>query len=176
MKKLTAIFVMLFMIVACTPKSEVVYQNTKDGVVFILNKQNDQSGLGTGFFIEENLIVTNYHVVKDSKNVTITVNNSNYQWSSTVVSFSEQHDIALVKIDDWDNFNSKEKWKSLTITDSSQVKVGETVYAIGHPWGLNWTFSKGILSIKSVLCLMLLLFCFFRLMQRFIRETLAVLF
>ena len=149
MKKLTAIFVMLFMVVACTPKTEVVFENVKDGVVFVLNKHNEQSGLGTGFFIEENLIVTNYHVVKDSKNVTINVSDSNYEWKATVISFSEDHDIALLKVDEWDNFTAKEKWRVLGLTDSTQAKVGETVYALGHPWGLSWTFSQGILSQKD---------------------------
>jgi S1-C subfamily serine protease len=149
MKKITAIFIMLFMVVACTPRTEVVYDNVKDGVVFIQNKHNEQSGLGTGFFIEENLIITNYHVVKDSKNINIFIQDSNYEWKATVVSHSEQHDIALVKIDDWDKFVSKEKWKVLEFTDSTQAQVGETVYALGHPWGLGWTFSQGILSKKD---------------------------
>jgi len=149
MKKITAIFIMLFMVVACTPRTEVVYDNVKDGVVFIQNKHNEQSGLGTGFFIEENLIITNYHVVKDSKNISIFIQDSNYEWKATVVSHSEQHDIALVKIDDWDKFVSKEKWKVLEFTDSTQAQVGETVYALGHPWGLGWTFSQGILSKKD---------------------------
>jgi len=149
MKKITAIFIMLFMVVACTPRTEVVYDNVKDGVVFIQNKHNEKSGLGTGFFIEENLIITNYHVVKDGKNISIFIQDSNYEWKATVVSHSEQHDIALVKIDDWDKFVSKEKWKVLEFTDSTQAQVGETVYALGHPWGLSWTFSQGILSKKD---------------------------
>jgi len=149
MKKITAIFIMLFMVVACTPRTEVVYDNVKDGVVFIQNKHNEQSGLGTGFFIEENLIITNYHVVAESKNINIFIQDSNYEWKATVVSHSEQHDIALVKIDDWDKFVSKEKWKVLEFTDSTQAQVGETVYALGHPWGLGWTFSQGILSKKD---------------------------
>jgi S1-C subfamily serine protease len=149
MKKITAIFIMLFMVVACTPRTEVVYDNVKDGVVFVQNKQNENSGLGTGFFIEENLIITNYHVVADSKNLSIFIQDSNYEWKATVVSHSEQHDIALVKIDDWDKFVSKEKWKVLEFTDSTQAQVGETVYALGHPWGLGWTFSQGILSKKD---------------------------
>ena len=140
---------MLFMVVACTPRTEVVYDNVKDGVVFIQNKHNEQSGLGTGFFIEENLIITNYHVVAESKNINIFIQDSNYEWKATVVSHSEQHDIALVKIDDWDKFVSKEKWKVLEFTDSTQAQVGETVYALGHPWGLGWTFSQGILSKKD---------------------------
>ena len=149
MKKITAIFIMLFMIVACTPRTEVIYENVKDGVVFIQNKQNEQSGLGTGFFVEENLIITNYHVVKDGKNISIHIQDSNQEWKATVVSYSEEHDIALVKIVDWDKFVSKEKWKVLEFTDSTQAQVGETVYALGHPWGLGWTFSQGILSKKD---------------------------
>lgn len=150
MGKITAILIMLFTIVSCAPKTEIVYQNIEDGVVFVVNKKDDKSGgIGTGFFIEENLIVTNYHVVKDSTDLKIQTKDSNHEWKATVISYSEDHDIALVKIDDWNKFITREKWKFLQFTPSEHSMVGETVYTLGHPWGLVWTFSKGILSHKD---------------------------
>jgi len=147
MQKLSAILIMLFMIVGCTHKTEDIYLNVKDGVILIQNIQNEQNGgMGTGFFIEENLIVTNYHVVENSNTLNIYIQNSNHIWEASLVSYSKDHDIALIKIKDWDNFISKEKWKTLEFADSSKVRVGETVYSLGHPWGLNWTFSQGIVS------------------------------
>lgn len=138
------------MIVGCTHKSEDIYSDVKDGVVLIHRAQNEQnSDLGTGFFIDENLIVTNYHVVMGNSIINILIQDSNYVWNATVLSYSIDHDIALLSIDDWDNFSSKEKWKVLEFTNSKTAKVGEKVYALGHPWGLSWTFSSGILSKKD---------------------------
>ena len=150
MQKLSAILIMLFIVVGCAHKPENMYADVKDGVVLIQSTQNEQNGeLGAGFFIEENLIITNYHVVIGNKIINISIQDSNYVWKTTVLSYSEEHDIALLSIDDWDNFSSKEKWKVLEFVSSKTAKVGEEVYAFGHPWGLSWTFSSGILSKKD---------------------------
>jgi len=148
MKKITAI-IMLFMIVACTPSSEIVYKNVENGVVFIANEKDDNGNIGTGFFIDKNLIMTNYHVVADGNKIIIRMKDSNFLWEAKVLSYSEDHDIALLEIKEWDKFTSKESWKPLQFFDSRLLNVGEPVHALGHPWGLAWTFSSGVLSAKD---------------------------
>lgn len=98
-------------------------------------------GAGTGFFIENNTIITNYHVVEDSTNITVTFENDIKEYKTSIIAYDKLTDIALIKIDD--EFNRKIKPLKWAV---SQVVPGEDVWAIGHPYGLTFSISKGIVS------------------------------
>lgn len=137
-------------------------KDTEQGVVFIeavgLNdngmplKQRNGSAvaqLGAGFFIDSNLIATNYHVVQapgSSIRIRISTKDNAKEYDATLVSFDELADIALLRITDWNDFNSRIKWRILSFGNSLDLEQGDDVWAIGHPDAVRFTVTKGIIS------------------------------
>jgi S1-C subfamily serine protease len=107
----------------------------------------DNSGHGSGFFIsEDGLIVTNYHVVKNSKKVNIILSN-NLSFVGDVIRTDINNDLALVKI-------SGNGFKPFLLSESEDNnQIGAEVYAIGTPNDkkLSQTVSKGIVSGNRLL-------------------------
>lgn len=114
----------------------VVYDSAADVI-------SDPISQGSGIVIDsKGYIVTNSHVVNNSakNSIKIVLNNSE-EVSGKVVGYDTRTDIAVIKCDRTD-------LTCATLGDSSQVKVGETAYALGNPLGLNFagTFTRGIVS------------------------------
>ena len=104
-----------------------------------------QEGQGSGFILDKaGHVLTNYHVVAGA-NRGIEVKLSNKRsFKATVVGTDKVHDLALLKID-------APNLQPVTLADSSQIAVGEKVYAIGNPFGLSGTMTQGIISsIRSI--------------------------
>ena len=98
-----------------------------------------RSGLGTGFIISaDGYVCTNYHVVAGVDKVKVKVDQVSYD--ATVVGSDERTDLALLKI------NSKEKLEPVYFGNSDAVKVGDWAIAIGNPFGLDRTFTVGVIS------------------------------
>jgi serine protease Do len=96
-------------------------------------------GLGSGFIIsEDGYVCTNHHVVAGVDSVTVGINEKNYK--AVVVGSDERTDIALLKI------NSSQKLKPVYLGDSDKVQVGDWAIAIGNPFGLDRTFTTGVVS------------------------------
>jgi putative serine protease PepD len=114
-----------------------VYAATHRGVV----KITTGSGLGTGFVLDKSGdILTNDHVVDGSSRVNVSFD-SNTTRSARVVGTDATDDLAIVKIDP-----SGLSLRPLGLADSNTAKVGDTVYAIGNPFGYTNSFSEGIVS------------------------------
>ena len=98
-------------------------------------------GTGSGFVWDENgYVVTNYHVIKDASSASIRFNDGkNYQ--ASLVGISQEHDLAVLKIASF-----LDKKKPRKIGTSHDIKVGEKVFAIGNPFGLDYTLTSGIIS------------------------------
>jgi serine protease Do len=100
---------------------------------------------GSGFVItQDGYIVTNYHVIEDAaadSSVTITVSFHNGDsYTATLVGGEQDNDVAVLKID-------ATGLQTVTLGDSSQLAVGQTVMAIGNPLGeLTYTLTDGIVS------------------------------
>src|SRR5215470_5512664 len=98
-----------------------------------------QEGQGSGFVIDrEGHILTNYHVIADARQVEVTMHNRK-KFRATVIGTDPAHDLAVIKIDA----------PSLTpavLGDSHNLQVGQKVYAIGNPFGLAGTMTRGIVS------------------------------
>lgn len=123
--------------------------NKTDAVVLIVtdNRQNqDVSSIGAGFFIGTNLIVTNAHVVDDADTISVQSYNNQYTFKATVVARNYTTDIALVKIDNWTDYTNVNSYKILNLVSSRDLGLGDDVWSVGHPWGLYWTISHGIVS------------------------------
>ena len=103
-----------------------------------------QEGQGSGFVIDkEGHILTNYHVIADARQVEVTMHNRK-KYRATVIGTDPTHDLAVIQIEA----------PSLTpavLGDSRNLQVGQKVYAIGNPFGLAGTMTRGIVSsIRSV--------------------------
>lgn len=99
----------------------------------------ETSGLGSGYIISPNgEIVTNNHVVSGAKKITVTLSDGN-EYEATIIGTDPSSDIALIKI-------NGENLPYLTFGDSSTLKVGQTVIAIGNPYGLDHTVTTGVIS------------------------------
>ncbi len=98
-----------------------------------------RTGLGTGFILSsDGYICTNHHVVNGVDSIIVTLNEKSYK--ARLVGSDEVIDIALLKID------SNEQFKPVYFGDSETVKVGDWAIAIGNPFGLEHTFTVGVIS------------------------------
>lgn len=128
------------------PQQEMIARDIK-GVVIVINEQNTgNTGLGTGFFIDENTIITNQHVVENTKTVKIKTGNNEKLYEGFVLGSDEIADVAVVRLKDWNDFRSNVRYSILKVDESRSLRVGEKVFSIGHPWGLEYTVSEGIVS------------------------------
>lgn len=111
----------------------------------VLIKVDCDGGLGisqgSGFFVSQNLIATNRHVVECGAKGVIKLNDQRPQYpiTSIYVADDSAHDLALIKVDG-------AATKSLPLGKSQNITIGKTVYVAGNPRGLEGTFSSGIIS------------------------------
>ena len=107
-------------------------------------------GTGSGFvWDQDGHIVTNFHVVQEGDRANVTLNDGS-TYPATIVGTTPDKDIAVLKID-----APPQKLLPLPIGQSSNLKVGQKVLAIGNPFGLDQTLTTGVISglgreIKSV--------------------------
>ncbi len=102
-------------------------------------KTQKRTGLGTGFIIsEDGFICTNYHVVAGVEKVKVKIDKTSYD--ASIIGFDERTDLALLKI------NAKDKLTPVYFGNSDTVSVGDWAIAIGNPFGLDRTFTVGIIS------------------------------
>ncbi len=118
-----------------------LYERVMPGVV-ALQVVGDQGGsLGSGFvFDAQGHIVTNYHVIEGARQVEVDFT-SGYKTYGTVIGTDLDSDLAVVKVD-----APASELSPLPLGDSSALKVGQTVVAIGNPFGLSGTMTTGIIS------------------------------
>jgi S1-C subfamily serine protease len=137
-----------------------IYQKYQDSVVFIATErtvkvqpdpfmqhffggrtplEQRQQGMGTGFVIsEDGYVCTNHHVVAGFDRVRVRISNKEYD--AKIVGSDALTDIALLKIDGVTGL------KPVQMGDSSKVQVGDWAIAIGNPFGLDRTFTVGVIS------------------------------
>ena len=99
-----------------------------------------QQGQGSGFILDKaGHILTNFHVVEGAnRGVEVQLSNK-HRYSAKVVGTDKQHDLALLQID-------ASNLQPVTLADSSELSVGQKVFAIGNPFGLAGTMTRGIIS------------------------------
>ena len=118
-----------------------LYNRVSPGVVSIQVVSSAGSALGSGFVVDKaGHIVTNYHVVEDAASLEVDFM-SGLKVYAELVGVDLDSDIAVLKVD-----VPEDELYPLTIGDSSQVNVGQTVVAIGNPYGLSGTMTVGIVS------------------------------
>ena len=100
-----------------------------------------REGAGSGSIIDTaGHILTNHHVIRDSTRLEVTLSDES-KWPARFVGADPDNDLAVIKID-----VPKEKLRVIPMGDSSKLKVGQKVLAIGNPFGLGQTLTTGIIS------------------------------
>ena len=130
-------------VASTTPSATQIYERDSRGVVAIKVVTAEGEDEGTGIVLNDRgLILTNDHVVKGARSITIDASgSSNRTRGATLVGEEANKDLALIRVNP-----AGLGLKPLTLASSSSVQVGDTVYAIGTPYGLEETFTKGIVS------------------------------
>ncbi|HVP55969.1 MAG TPA: trypsin-like peptidase domain-containing protein [Candidatus Eisenbacteria bacterium] len=98
-----------------------------------------QEGQGSGFLIDKDgHILTNYHVIANAREVEVTLYNKK-KYKATVIGRDRAHDLAVIQI-------KAPGLTPATLGDSKALQVGQKVFAIGNPFGLSGTMTRGIIS------------------------------
>ena len=129
-----------------------VYDKTNRGVVNISTKATrdqvwflgtqTEEGSGSGWVLDqEGHIVTNHHVISGSDVVSVTLSASSDAFPARIVGIDPQNDLAVLKID-----APKELLFPVQIGESRSLRVGQKIFAIGNPFGLERTMTIGIIS------------------------------
>jgi len=110
-------------------------------------------GLGSGFFINaDGYLITNFHVIEGETEISVEVYHQNdgqldretYK-QVKIIAINKFHDLALLKIED----KNAPKFKFVTLGNSDALSVGDAVFAVGSPLGLERTVTQGIVSTKT---------------------------
>ncbi|HTX80231.1 MAG TPA: trypsin-like peptidase domain-containing protein [Longilinea sp.] len=123
-----------------------LYKQVNPGIVGIITTVSQGMGFGTGFVYDnEGHVITNYHVVQGANSVEVDFP-SGLKTTANVIATDSDSDLAVLKVD-----IAADQLVPLTLGNSDQVQVGETVVAIGNPLGdngavLSNTMTAGIVS------------------------------
>jgi S1-C subfamily serine protease len=128
-----------------------LFEQSAPSVVFITTTTRQQdswsrniyeipSGSGSGFVWDaQGHIVTNYHVIRDAYHAKVTLADKT-SWDAEIVGTEPRKDLAVLKI------KPTSSLRPLPIASSYNLKVGQSVFAIGNPFGLDQTLTTGIIS------------------------------
>ena len=124
-------------------RDSVVYVTTKAQVMdfWTRNVLSVPHGTGSGFIWDgDGHVVTNYHVIEKASEVTVKLADGR-SYKATLIGASPAHDIAVLKI----GVDFKQP-PAVPVGTSHDLRVGQKVFAIGNPFGLDWTLTTGIVS------------------------------
>ena len=115
---------------------EVVPQDDSrfESVVVVLHPGG---GLGSGFFVRDDLVVTNYHVIEGTKFVELQMFDGQETFGK-VIAYDVRLDLALIKV--------QARGQPINFYSDRQLPQGDMVEAIGHPEGLKFSITRGIIS------------------------------
>jgi S1-C subfamily serine protease len=109
--------------------------------VFSLNAQEIPQGAGSGFVWDKRgHIVTNFHVVAAGNAARVTLADQS-DWEARVVGTAAEKDLAVLRID-----APADRLRPLPVGSSDELRVGQSVFAIGNPFGLDQTLTTGVVS------------------------------
>jgi S1-C subfamily serine protease len=125
-----------------SPSAAQIYQQASPGVVSIQAVTAEGADTGTGIVLNENgLILTNDHVVQGATSIQVNSHQASQTRAATLVGEEANSDLALIKVDP-----SGLGLKPLKLASTGSLRVGDPVYAIGSPYGLEETLTQGLVS------------------------------
>jgi len=142
----------------CIEEKKVIalFKRCSPSVVFITNKAQRRvslfsrnvteiaQGMGSGFVWDrQGHVVTNSHVILGASSISVTLADGS-EWEAKLVGYEPDKDLAVLKID-----APGSKLVPIAVGKSAGLEVGQTVLAIGNPFGLDHTLTKGIISAKG---------------------------
>lgn len=118
-----------------------IYKKINPAIVAVDTRFSDGVSCGTGCIIDKSgVILTSAHILEDGKDIVVTMSNGEDYKASILKKFGRGKDIALLKI------SAPYNLATVKMGDSTKIKVGDSVLAIGNPFGFNGTLTKGIIS------------------------------
>ena len=112
-------------------------------------QERKQTSLGSGFILDEDgFVVTNNHVVQHASEVMVTFFDKR-QFRAKIIGKDEKMDLALLQLREKDGLAVPKKLKPVPLGDSDSVRIAEGVVAVGNPFGLQNTVTRGIISAKN---------------------------
>ena len=122
-----------------------IFEKSEESIVQVSVLRGDlDGGMGSGFvYSDEGYVITNQHVVRDAEKVMITFLDGE-SYIGDVIGRDRDLDIAVVKVNPSNTY-----LQPIKIGDSSKLKVGEKIAAIGNPFGLSGSMTSGIVSQKG---------------------------
>ena len=135
------VLAVLCMPAICLGDAGKIYKENSPAVVVVvsIDREGKPVSQGSGFLVrEDGVIVTNYHVVNMASDIKIKIGYK-VRDSEGLLHVDPENDIAIIKVEGKD-------YPKVRIGDASKAQIGEKVYAIGSPQGLENTISEGILS------------------------------
>lgn len=140
---LTALVLNLFVFVVAQAQTARQIAQKAFASVVLLGMEDPHGQLvsiGSGFFVREDIVATNLHVIEGASRGYAKIVGQKPKYNiAGIMGIDQQRDLVLLKI-------VGVKAPSLPLGDSQQVAVGDEVYAVGNPLGLEGTFSQGIVS------------------------------
>lgn len=120
-----------------------IASDTRPAVVTVRAFESDaEAGHGTGFLVrEDGVLVTNHHVVDGADSLEVELENGEIYDNVYVVGRDERRDLILLQI-------PATGLPTLAVADDRDVTAGDAIYVMGHPLGLEYTFSDGLLSAR----------------------------
>jgi tetratricopeptide (TPR) repeat protein len=118
-----------------------IFKNVSPAIVYITTKTlAEEEFLGSGFILDsDGVIVTNYHVIRDAKEINVKMRDGAIYPVNYIIYYDANRDLCLFKID-------ARNLPVIPLGDSNALQIGEKIYVIGNPLGLEYTFSDGMLS------------------------------
>ena len=136
--------------------AEDIYDDFSSSVVFIGNRKNNKLiGVGSGFVINDKgkiQIITNWHVINGADQISVWLKPNKMVDENYLISQVESHTAKLVKVNKTKDLAMLEvvnlpiKLKPVVYGKFGKIRPGQTSFAIGHPEGLLWTFTSGMIS------------------------------
>jgi tetratricopeptide (TPR) repeat protein len=106
-------------------------------IILTLDTNGDTKGFGSGVVLEEGVVATNYHVIREAWKIQVIHQGNEYP--ATLQKFDWDRDVCTLSVSGF-------KAPTVVIGDTNQLKIGAQVYAIGAPQGLDLTLTEGIVS------------------------------
>ena len=120
-----------------------IYENVRESVVLVQGTTSEGVVQGSGFVYESSgrmVVITNYHVVHETSELSVTFSNGN-GYLATTLGTDPYIDLAVVSVD-----APSSEFKPMEVVSSSTLRVGEPVIAIGNPYGLVGSLTTGVVS------------------------------